>query len=45
MAEIYCDICDNQLNDCEEYKVVDKLRDKYDDEFIRVCKDCEEEGK
>ena len=31
MAEIYCDICDNQINDWDEY----------DDGFVRVCKSCE----
>ena len=44
MAEIYCDICDNALTDDTEYKVMDKLRSEYDDEFIRICKDCEQEG-
>ena len=41
MTEIYCDICHNHLHDCDERRVVDKMRDEYDDEFIRVCKSCE----
>ena len=44
MVEIYCDICDNQLHDCDDYKIIDRMMHKYDDDFIRICNDCEEEG-
>tara|TARA_Y100000310_G_C20597710_1_gene771353 strand:+ start:53 stop:193 length:141 start_codon:yes stop_codon:yes gene_type:complete len=41
MAEIYCDICHNHINDCDEYKVIDRIIHEHDDEFIRICKPCE----
>ena len=41
MAEIHCDICDNRLNDCDEYKIL--CREMHDD-FLRICYECIDEG-
>ena len=49
MKEVYCDVCDNLIaNDdrvLQGYKIIDKNRFEYDDEFIRICNNCEEEAK
>ena len=44
MSEMYCDICDNALHDVGGYKIVEMLRGEYDDEFVRICRECDKEG-
>tara|TARA_Y100000593_G_scaffold95130_1_gene200437 strand:- start:12800 stop:12934 length:135 start_codon:yes stop_codon:yes gene_type:complete len=37
----YCDICKEDAIE-GEYRILELNRHEYDDEFIRICKDCDE---
>mgnify|MGYP006404127307 CR=1 FL=1 len=38
-----CDQCHRYLCKDDKYKIVDRMMHEHDDEFIRICNDCEEE--
>ena len=40
MAEIYCDICYDLLQDGVGYKIIDRIMH---DDFVRICDECEQE--
>ena len=43
--KFYCDYCNNELSDNPNFEDQYKFIYLDGDEFLRICKDCEEEGK